>query len=132
MMPSVRVYQWQLLGVHRPARAVAGAQVGGDEVGRAERRLLADGRAALGGRLLGGQVLAPGDRVHAEGLAIAGDQAAEAAEPDDAERRAVEVAAEADLPAAVAERLGLQVDAPGGGHDQIGRASCRERVCPYV
>src|SRR5262245_46289964 len=69
-----------------------------EEVGLAEQLFLADphGAARLG--LLVGQILAPGDQVHADRLADLADLAAELAEAEQAERLAAELDAERRLP----------------------------------
>ena len=51
-------------------------------------------------RALVGEVLAPGDHLHAEGGADLADLGAEIAEPEDAERLALQIEAERGLPAA--------------------------------
>ena len=56
------------------------------------------------GGLLGGQVLAPGDRLHAEGEPDPRDRAAEPAEAEEADRLAGDAMADPGLPAALAHK----------------------------
>ena len=76
--------------------------------------------ADLGGALVG-EVLAPGDDVHAERLPDPGDLRPEPAEPDHAERGAGEVGADRLLPAAGADRGVLLRQVPGDGEDRAPR-----------
>ena len=88
-----------------------------DDVRAAEQLVLVD---ALGAPLLGAlgrQVLAPGDRLHADGGADLGDLGAEIAEPDDAERAPVEIEADGGLPAAAGAH-GVELLAQVAGHGQ--------------
>ena len=73
--------------------------------------------AVLGGALVG-EVLAPGDDVHAERLTDPRDLAAQPAEADDAEPGAGEVAADGLLPAAGADGGVLLGDVPRDREDQ--------------
>ena len=82
--------------------------------------LLDPADADLGGALVG-EVLAPGDDVHAEGLPDAGDLAAQPAEADDAEPGAGEVGADGLLPAAGADGGVLLRDVPGGARGSAPR-----------
>jgi hypothetical protein len=116
--PGVGLHQPQHRAVHQALCTVAEPHVDGDEVGLAEQRLLIDRFDARLGRTLGREVLAPGDHPHAEGLAVAGDQAAQAPEADDAQSGAAQVAAEADLPAAVLERGHLAVEPARRCHEE--------------
>ena len=68
--------------------------------------------------VLGLQVLAPGDDVHAEGEADLGDLAAELAQADDPEPRTRELEAERALPTAVADVAVFSTDVPREGEDQ--------------
>ena len=80
-------------------------------------RLVDPPHAVLGrGRLR--EVLAPGDRGHAERLADPGQPAAEPAEAHHAERSTGQIAAEADLPAACPHRGGLGQEAARQRQDQ--------------
>jgi len=54
-----------------------------DDIRLAEQCLLADQRGAGGTGLLLGQVLAPGDHLHAEGETDARDLSSDIAQPDD-------------------------------------------------
>ena len=65
-----------------------------------------------------GQVLAPGDRLHAKGEADAGDGTAEPPEAQQAERLAGDAVADAGLPSALTHELMVLGDAPGGAEDQ--------------
>ena len=89
-----------------------------ENVGAAEQLVLLDPLDALLRGLLGGQVLAPGDRLHAKGEPDAGDRAAEAAEAQQAERLAGDAVADPGLPSALAHKLMILGDPPGGAEDQ--------------
>src|SRR5262249_40787977 len=65
-----------------------------------------------------GQVLAPGDRLHAKGDPDAGDRAAEAAETQQAQRLAGDAVADAGLPSALPQELMVFGDAAGGAEDE--------------
>ena len=93
-----RLHQAEFLARHHAARAVAELDVDGDDVGVAEQVLLGGVVDARLLALLSRQVRAPRDHLHAERLGDAGDAQAELAEPDDAERLALDVGPERDLP----------------------------------
>lgn len=77
-----------------------------------QRGLVDDGGA-------GGEVLAPGRHVHAEGLADPGDPATDLAQAEQPERTAVQIGAEGALPGAAAAHGGaLGDDAAGEAEDQ--------------
>src|SRR5579862_3284461 len=84
-----------------------------EDVGAAEQLVLLDALDPLRGGLLGGQVLAPGDRLHAEGEADPADRAAEPAETQEAQRLAGDAVADAGLPAALAHQRVIFRDAAG-------------------
>src|SRR3954469_12486376 len=93
-------------------------QVDGHDVRGGEQLVLLDATDAdLGGALVG-EVLAPGDDVHAEGDADAGDLGTEPAESDDAESPAREVAADGLLPATDAHGGVLLRDVAEGREDE--------------
>ena len=93
-----RLHQAELLGADQPARALREHDVDGDEVGLPEQVLLAHVVDADLLALLGREVLAPGDDLHAERLADLGGAGAELAEAEDAERHALEVGPDRGLP----------------------------------
>src|SRR6266403_3520081 len=66
----------------------------------------------------GGQVLAPGDRLHAKGEADPGDCAAEPPEAQKAEGLAGHTVADPGLPSALPHELMILGDMPGGAEDQ--------------
>ncbi len=70
----------------------------GDEIRVAEKVVLGNVVRARGLGFLFGQVLAPGDSLHAEGLADRGRTLAKLAKAEDAEREAFEVASDRRLP----------------------------------
>src|SRR5262249_58622842 len=99
-----------------PARALRQHHVDADEIGLPEQVLLADIVDARLLALLGRQVLAPGDRLHAEGLADHGGAGAQPAEAKDAQRRALELRPQRALPGlARLEAGGLLAPIAGGG-----------------
>ncbi len=85
----------ELGGADEPPGALAQGQVYGDEVGGLQQ--LFPGRGERGADLLRPllrEVLAPGHHLHAEGPAHLGDPAADLAQPQQAERAAVQVGAQ--------------------------------------
>src|SRR4029077_8040751 len=90
-----------------------------------EERGLVDPPRARGGGMRLGEVLAPGDDLHAEGLADRADLGAELAEAEQAERLALEAGADRRLPLALAPSAILARDVAGEGEDetpgQLGR-----------
>src|SRR5262249_6836856 len=92
------ICQWQA------RRAAAQDNVDGDEICVAEKIVLGDVISACGFGLFFGQVLAPGNGLHAEGLADCCRALAELAETKDAEREAFEVTSDRRLP----RRAGFQ------------------------
>jgi hypothetical protein len=88
------------------------------DVGGGEKFVLRHiGRAGLFG-CFGAEVGAPGDDVHAERLADLCDPAADAAQPQDAQHGAAELAAHGRLPTAATHRYRLVDDPAGGSKDQ--------------
>src|SRR5260370_33965019 len=69
-----------------------------DEIGAAEQLVLVDAGSAGLARLVLGEVLAPGDQLHAERTADRGGTRAQPAEADDAERLAEQIDADRLLP----------------------------------
>ena len=127
------LHQGEVVGGDQAAGPLGQQQVDGDDVRGGEQLVPLDpADADLGGPLVG-EVLAPGDDVHAEGETDAGDLAALAAEADDAEPGAGEVGADRLLPAAGADGGVLLRDVPGGGEDQppgeLGGAVRQDRPC---
>jgi hypothetical protein len=90
-----------------PARRFAEHEVNRDDVGRGQELVLFDATGRGLGRALVGEVGAPGEDVHAEGGADAGDPGAELAEAEHAEGLAVQAHADRRLPAALAHVLRL-------------------------
>ncbi len=88
-------------------------------------------RAARFGGFLG-QVLAPGDHIHAERLAIAPDDCAQPTQPDNAKRLAGQRNAEAHLlmPATSANALVCARQIPCNGEDQRESEFGRWRASP--
>src|SRR5262245_33326030 len=80
-----------------------------DEVRLPEQVLLADVVDARLLALLGREVLAPGDRLHAERLADHGGAGAELAEAEDAERGALELRPDGALPGLAGLEAGILV-----------------------
>src|SRR5713101_8724721 len=89
-----------------------------DDIRLVEQYLLADESRAGGPGLLFGQVLAPGDHLHAEGETDARDLSSDIAQPDDPKAFASQVRAEARLPSAGPQREGLPVYAPHARQDK--------------
>jgi hypothetical protein len=93
-----------VVGADQAARPVREDEVDGDEIGGLQQFFLRHlGRANLGGAL-GGEILAPGDHLHAEGLGVSGNAAAELSQADDAQPLAFEhrAAAQSFMPAPAA------------------------------
>jgi hypothetical protein len=105
-----------------PPDGAAGAlgedQVDGDDVRGGEQLVLVHPPDAGRRGALVGEVRAPGDDVHLEGLPDTGDAGAEPAEADDAEAGAGEIGADGRLPAAGAQGGVLGGDVPGDREDQ--------------
>ena len=76
---------------------------------------------AVGGGARTGRVACPDQDLHAEGAAVAGDYAADAAVAVNAERVAAQRVANADLPLAGLQRRHLLRDLPHRGEDQAER-----------
>ena len=89
-----------------------------EHVGLPEQLVLLDPLDPLLGGLLGGQVLAPGDRLHAEGDADARHRAAEPAEAEAANGLAGHAVADTGLPAALAHERVVLGDTPGRAEDE--------------
>src|ERR1700676_4474863 len=89
-----------------------------ENVGAAKQFVLLDPLDALLGGLLGGQILAPGDRLHAEGEPDPGDRAAAAAGAQEADRLPRHASPDAGLPAARAHELMILGDAPGRAENE--------------
>ncbi len=107
-------------GTDQAPGAVAQRQVYGDEVGALQQLFLRPGeRGADLPRPFLGEVLAPGDHLHAEGPAHLRDPAADLAQAQQAERPAVQVGAEGGLPGAVpAQAVRLGDDRAGEAEEQ--------------
>src|SRR5262245_27234349 len=85
-----------------------------DNVGVSEKLLLAHQFRATGFCLFGRQVLAPGNRLHSESLAGRGRPLPKFAQAEDADREALEVAANGHLPGGPCLEAGiLETDAAG-------------------
>src|SRR5262245_57714215 len=80
-----------------------------DEIGLPEQVLLAGIVDARLLALLWREVLAPGDRLHAERLADHGGAGAKLAEPEDAQRRALELRPDGALPGLAGFETGVLV-----------------------
>src|SRR5829696_8007862 len=89
-----------------------------EDVRAAEQLVLLDALDALGCGLLGGQVLAPGDRLHTEGEPDPRHRAAEPPQAQQPERLAGDPVSDAGLPAAVAHQGVVFGDAPCRAEDQ--------------
>ena len=94
-----RLHARDVVARHQPARACAEHDMNADDVGGCEQLVLGGITDAGLFAGLAGQIGAPGDDLHAECLADARDLPAEFAEADDAERLALDILAERDLPA---------------------------------
>ena len=90
----------------------------GEHVGAREQLVLGDERRAGGLGALGGEILAPGQDLHAEGAPDRRHARPEPAEPEDRERPAVQRRADGLLPAALAHALVLLRDVPHQRQDQ--------------
>src|SRR4029078_10221877 len=120
---------------HRPeffrtdesARAVTQHNMDRDEIGVAEQIVLGEVVRAGSFRLVLGQVLAPGDGLHAEGLADRPGTLAEFAEAENAEGEAFEVAADGHLPGRAGLEPGVFEADPAGEvqHQAEGDAGVR-------
>src|SRR5215204_1430218 len=82
-------------------------EVDGEHVGAREQFVLADERRAGGLGALGGEILAPGQDLHAEGAPDRRHARPELATHEDRERLAVQRRADGLLPAALAHALVL-------------------------
>src|SRR3954469_16314218 len=89
-----------------------------EDVGAREELVPGDQDGAGRGGALGGEVLAPGDELHAEGLADGRHAQPEASEAEDRERPAVQGGADRALPAALAHALMLLREMAHAGEDQ--------------
>src|SRR5262249_30029963 len=89
-----------------------------EDVRAPEQLILLDAFDALGRSVFWGQVLAPGDTLHAKGETDAGDCAAEAAEAQQAQRLAGDAVADPGLPSALAQELMILGDPAGRAEDQ--------------
>ncbi len=109
------LHQRQLLRADQAACARPQDHVDGHDVGRPEQLLLGSGLIDAGLlAALGGEVLAPGDDLHAHRLGDLGHPGAKPAEPDHAERLALDVGAERALPeGAPLHALALLADMAG-------------------
>src|SRR3954471_22497566 len=110
----------------------------GDEIGLPQQVLLAAGKVdAHFAALVRGQVLAPRGDLHAERLGDVRDAGAQLAEPDDAERLALEVEADRALPQLA--RLHARILMPNppselehqADRDASGRTADRRRSAHY-
>src|SRR5580704_11331617 len=90
----------------------------GKNIRATKQLVLLDTLDTLFGGLLGSQVLAPGNRLHIEGKANAGDRAAELAKAEQAERFAGDAVADAGLPAALAYKGVILGDPPHRTEDE--------------
>src|SRR5882757_4488805 len=100
-----RLHQPDLAGTDKAAAARAQHQVHRQNVGAAEQFVLLDPLDTLLCGLLRGQVLAPGDRLHAEGEADPRDRAAEPPEAQKAEGLPSDAMADAGLPPTLPHKL---------------------------
>src|SRR3954469_19982192 len=100
------------------AAAIAQNEVHREYVGATEQLILFDPFDALRGGFLGRQVLAPGDRLHAEGEPDPRPRATEPAEPQQSQRLARDAMADMGLPAAVAHDRVILGDAARRPEDQ--------------
>ena len=120
-----RLHSRQRVELDDAARAFGQAQMQREHVGGLEQRVAALGRVvAFGDGAAPARFAAPDDDVHAECLAVAGDELADLAEAPDAERLALERHADAEvgrhprrlqprlLPGAVLERADVVRQAP--------------------
>jgi hypothetical protein len=120
---GIRLHPAEILGTDDAAGLRRQDDVQGDHVGTLEQRRLLHALDADGGGGLGGQVAAPGDGGHAEGLADLGDAAAELAEAQHAERQPVQRTADAvgraaGLPGAGTQAGGLRRQVAQQGDDE--------------
>ncbi|MNC18776.1 hypothetical protein D3C75_666930 [compost metagenome] len=106
------------LCVHQTAAALAEHQVHRQHVGLFEQFLFADTGHTDLRRAFGGEVFAPGDDAHAEHLTELRDSLADAAQTEDGQCLAMQVATQALLPLAGAQGIGLDHQVAGRGHDQ--------------
>ncbi|MNF87862.1 hypothetical protein D3C84_703400 [compost metagenome] len=87
-------------------------------VGLFEQFLLADVTHANLRRPLCGEVFTPGDHAHAEHLAELRHSLADAAQAEDRQGLAMQIAPQTLLPLAGAQGIGFGHEVAGGGHDQ--------------
>ena len=114
-----RLHPRQVVGADDAARLGAQPHADRQHIGALEQVGLALGRLVARGRGLRQRVLlAPDQHLHAEPLAALGDQRADVAEPEDAERRAANAVRQRARPFAVPHPLGLERDVPARGDDQ--------------
>ena len=124
-----RLHAGEVGGPNQAAGARAQHDMDGDDVGGGQQLFLAGVADAGFLAFLRRQVRAPGDHVHAKGLPELGDLGAELAEPNDAERAALDLVAEQALPghAGMHARV-LAADIAGQFEDQAhGQRRGRDR-----
>ncbi|KPY50464.1 hypothetical protein ALO56_05267 [Pseudomonas viridiflava] len=108
----------QRFSIHEPSAALAEHQMHRQYIGLLEQRLLAHISDATFGGGLRCQILAPGDDLHAERLTVAGNPLADTAQPQNAQRLAVQIAAQPDLPVTGAQCIGFGHQIASDAHDQ--------------
>ena len=108
----------QCLGVHQASGALAEHQMHRQHIGLFEQLLFADmAHTHLRGPF-GGEVLTPGDDAHAKHLPELRDTLADAAQAENRQGLAVQVAAQPLLPYTGTQGIGFRHEVAGGGHDQ--------------
>src|ERR1700740_785504 len=93
----------------------------GDDVRGTEKLLLRHQCRTVFGGFLAGQILTPGDYLHAKGETDTRDAGADSPEPNDAKRLALQTDTKRLLPMTGAHRLGLGHDVARARQDQAPR-----------
>src|ERR1700722_14430380 len=96
------LHERQFRGAHKAARPVAEHQMDGEDIRLPKQLFLRDAYSAAFGRALAGEILAPGDHLHAESGADLRPSAADATETQKPEGPSGHVIANCMLPSAAA------------------------------
>src|SRR5580704_7180195 len=98
-----RLHQREFCPTHKPARAAAEHKVDAEDIRLPKKLILRDQHGSCRSRALGGEVLAPGDDGHAEGLADLSNRTSDVTEPEQSECPSTEILSDEALPSATAQ-----------------------------